>query len=162
MTILVATFTYKGDEELAKYNTTAIQSLRKLFPQHRIIHYLIDDANEPFDEPLKDEGDTYYIQSKFTRQKNLNGARAFIGIARTLDILARKTKADWVVKLDSDTVLMDLDWLNDEYSYIGSSSPREDKFYGWGSCVAYKPQAIHDTRMFARNEKKLDGVLNAC
>lgn len=49
MTILVATFTNKEDEELARYNTTAIQNLRKLYPQHRIIHYLIDDANEPFE-----------------------------------------------------------------------------------------------------------------
>lgn len=143
MTILVATFTYKGDEELARYNTTIIQNLRKLYPQHKIIHYLIDDANEPFEKPLKDNGNTYYIQSKFTRQKNLNGAKAFIGIARTLDILAKKTKADWVIKLDPDCVLMNLDFLDNEYDYIGSSSKDEEKFYAWGKCVAYKPQAIH-------------------
>lgn len=48
MTILIATFTYGGDEEIAKYNVLAVQTLRKLYPQHKIIHYLIDDANKPF------------------------------------------------------------------------------------------------------------------
>lgn len=79
-----------------------------------------------------------------------------------MDILARKTGADWVIKLDSDTVLMTLDFLDEQYEYIGSNSPSETKFYSWGCCVGYKPHVIHEARMFSRIEEKFDEVLNSC
>lgn len=53
MTILVVTFTYRGDEQLARFGAESLQTLRKLYPQHKIFHYLIDDANNPFETPYE-------------------------------------------------------------------------------------------------------------
>ncbi|CAJ0592252.1 unnamed protein product [Cylicocyclus nassatus] len=153
MTILLATFTYGGDEEIAKYNTVAVGTLREAYPEHKIVHYLIDDANNPFKEPFKDEGDTHYIQSNFDRNGNLNGVSSLIGITQELDNLAQTTGADWIIKLDSDSIVMSLDFLNSEYDYIGSNDYNEPKFYARGWCATYKPQVIHE------KSKKTNSIL---
>lgn len=161
MTILVATFTYEGDEEIAKYNTVAVETLREVYPEHKIVHYLIDDANHPFKEPFKDEGDTHYIQSNFVRNGNLIGLSSLIGITQELDNLAQTTGADWIIKLDSDSVIMNLDFLNSEYDYIGSNGCNEPKFYARGWCATYKPQVIHEVGRLLENEENINKIILA-
>lgn len=44
-----------------------MQTLRMLYPQHKILYYIVDDANIPFETPYEDTEDTHYIQSKYDR-----------------------------------------------------------------------------------------------
>lgn len=161
MTILVATFTFRGDEEIAKYNTIAIQTLRELYPQYRIIHYLIDDANDPFKETFEDEGDTHYIKTDFNRNGNLLGISSFKGIAQTMDELAQQHSADWIIKLDSDSVMLTLDYINPEYDYIGSNAFDEPKIYSRGWCATYKAEVIHELNSFLESEENIEKVIAA-
>lgn len=64
-----------------------------------------------------------------------------------MDRLAQETGADWVIKLDTDTVLLTLDFLNPEYDYIGSNASHEHKFYSRGWCATFKPQAVHEVAL---------------
>lgn len=88
-----------------------------------------------------------------------------------LNKLAIYTGADWVVKMDSDSILMDLDWLNDEYSYIGSAPARQEitgngwngsKFYAYGSVVAYKAQILNELWQFITNKDNLNELVEMC
>lgn len=89
MTVLVVTFTYHDDEDLARFGAKSVQTLRNAYPQHKIIHYLIDDKNIPFETPFEDEGDTHYIQTDFPRNGNLTGLKAFRGEVATMDKLVK-------------------------------------------------------------------------
>lgn len=64
-----------------------------------------------------------------------------------MDRLAQVTGADWVIKLDTDTVLLTLDFLNPEYDYIGSNANHEPKFYSRGWCATFKPQVVHEVAL---------------
>lgn len=161
MTILVATFTYGKDEKLARFGMKSVQSLRKLYPQHKIVHYLIDDANNPFATPFEDEGDTHYTKTTFSRNGNLIGTEAFCGEVEAMAMLAEKTEADWVVKADSDVVLMQLDFLNNEYDYIGSRREAEVRTpYVWGTCCAFKGWVVREMwKKIHENEQFLPDFL---
>lgn len=162
MTILVVTFTYRGDEQLARFGAESLQTLRKLYPQHKIIHYLIDDASNPFETPYEETENTRYIQTDFDRHGCIYGTEAFANSVRTTRAAALEVNADWVVKLDSDTVLMSLDFLDEQYDLIGSSRKGEKKFYTWGGCVAYKVQAVRDIAAAVEDKDYLHGLELLC
>lgn len=59
--------------------------------------------------------------------------------------LVEETGADWVVKTNSDTVLMRLDNLNVHYDYIGSKGSEERGFqYVWGACCSFKSWVVRE------------------
>lgn len=85
----------------------------------------------------------------------------FRGVVYTMDELAQKTGADWIIKLDSDSILLTLDFLNSEYDYIGANASFEPKFYARGWCATYTSQTIHELSLFIRDDKNINRIIEA-
>lgn len=78
-----------------------------------------------------------------------------------MDELAQKTGADWIIKLDSDSILLTLDFLDSEYDYIGANASHEPKFYARGWCATYTSQTIHELSLFIRDDKNINRIIEA-
>lgn len=120
MKLAIVTFSYKCDEAYAKFNIKAIDKLRKHYPQHEITYYIIDDANNPFEKPVKSDKNTIYKLSSFKRNSNLRGLSSFEGIINSMHGILQESNADMLVKIDSDTVLLSLDSLSAQYDCVAS------------------------------------------
>lgn len=62
------------------------------------------------------------VRTHFERNGNLNGIAAVHGILHSLSVIAEGLKAEFVMKVDTDTVLTSDAWLTlfeDEFDYIG-------------------------------------------
>lgn len=170
-TVLVVTFTYRGDEEFTKCSAKSLETLRKLYPQYKIIHYIVDDKLNPFEKPMKDNGDTHYFFSNFDRQGNFSGYDSFCEVVQRLAKLGWSVGADWVLKVDPDTVLMSLDFLDENYGYIGSAPTSPEvvgngwngsKFYAWSACSALKMSTVDKLWNFTRKSENVEDLVKAC
>lgn len=97
-------FAYKGNAAQVPVCVRAIQRLR---PQARVVVVAEDDGGE-YASGLT------VIRSTFDRQRNLNGREAILGILGAM--IQNAGEANWVWKVDPDTVL-----LNDAVMNVGES-----------------------------------------
>lgn len=106
--IRIYIFTYAGDHQEA---LECVRCACRALPGSLIT--VVDDKHHPCpDNPCMqfiDAGATGYAQSSFPRNGNLNGRDCVLGVVSTLARNARKN--DIVVKLDSDTCLLDGGWI---------------------------------------------------
>lgn len=118
-----------------------MDDLRKLYPHYKIFHYIIVDGNHPFKGKYEDTEETFFISSTFKRNGNLCGTSAFEGVVHHMDRVAKMSNADWVIKMDSDTVILSLDTLNSGYDFMGTAMCEEQKWCG-GACLIFTGDAI--------------------
>lgn len=105
--IRVYLFTYAGDQEEAK---ACVRSVRKALPEALIT--VVDDDAAPLSEHAQKslvEAGARYRRTSFPRNGNLRGPECVRGIISTL--AGGAADDDIVVKIDSDTVLLNGDWI---------------------------------------------------
>jgi len=96
-----------------------VQCARALARLEGVVHFVIEDAAAPLSredrEALAAVGARVFF-SRFHRGGNLTGAENLTGQLQFLELAgmvagADGTPADWLLKVDSDTVVQRLDWL---------------------------------------------------
>jgi hypothetical protein len=83
-----------------------------------------------------------FIHTHFERRGNLNGIACVIGILETLAAVG--AGADWVLKVDSDAMLLTLQWLLDRLEdLVGFTyAPSRGETGIFGFCYAFQPPAL--------------------
>lgn len=136
-----------------------MDDLRKLYPHYKIFHYIVIDENHPFKGQYEDTDETFFVKSSFKRNGNLCGTTAFEGVTGYMDRIAKMTNADWVIKMDSDTVILSLDTLNSGYDFMGTSMCEEQKWCG-GACLIFTGEAIKKLNELINNKTRYEQFLN--
>lgn len=128
MKILIHIFCFAGDADLLPI---CIRAARRAFPGASV--HLVDDAANPIPaKALRDLGDVHYQQSAWERNGNLNGPECIRGILSDMHANAALYHADYIVKLDPDTIVVRgqryLDLMAKGVGQITQTTP--EKFFG--------------------------------
>lgn len=113
--IAYCVFTYGEDAWMLGQ---CIRALRKLGAKRSNL-FIFDDANEPLPYP---PSNVQYRQTTFKRNGNLNGTESVDGQLLSMLEASKEINAHLVVKVDSDTIINNLDWIeNNDFmnSHIG-------------------------------------------
>lgn len=108
-------FTYGDDAWMVGQ---CVRALRKLGANRSNV-FIFDDAYEPLPYPIPN---TQYRQTTFKRNGNLNGNESVDGQLLSMLEASKESNAHLVIKVDSDTIINNLDWvLNEDFmnSHIG-------------------------------------------
>ncbi len=144
-------FTYGRDAECG---LEAVRSLLLFVPGVRV--YVIDDAGEPWGEGARRalrewewKRDVVYRRSEWSRGGNLRGGECIRGM---LGEMGQCGASDVVVKVDSDTVVLDGGFLGEmRYFHYYAAGYKEGRHRAaYGNCYAMSGQAV---RMVARRLK---------
>lgn len=112
-------FTFEGDSACL---VESVSSVRRVYGQDVPV-CVFDDAKAPVSgDALERVRPTLYERTRFDRGGNLNGGVAIAGMLDCMRRVAEITRADWVSKIDCDTVLIRR-WLIDDlrWAYQGTS-----------------------------------------
>lgn len=99
MTPAYCFFSFKGDHDSLQQS---IRSIRACHPTARIA--VFDDGHHPLPKPPKVD---YYERTWFLRGGNLNGRECIMGELLAFQKAARLFGAQWIAKIDCDTVVVD-------------------------------------------------------
>ena len=122
-------------------------------PYERIL--LADDSANPLPparrKALEDLG-IAIIETSFDRRRNLNGHSCIKGILETMSFAAEKAVADYILKIDPDTMLFSSE-LTDNLSdrsvgSIGGAAGEKPDRYFFGMCYALRRDIIGKTLDF--------------
>lgn len=120
-------FSFAGDRDCL---VQAIRSIRAFDPTGKIA--VFDDGNDPMRNPPQVD---LYERSHWERNYNLNGRECIMGELLSFQKAARMCGAEWVVKMDSDTILTDPDralhiMQNERLDLCGSTWPGSETAWG--------------------------------
>ena len=111
MKLVFCVFSYAADAAFCRLAVASIERLRQFYPEHEIATAIINDGNAPI--PAADLPRVEIVKTThWNRGGSLAGLESVRGQARTYCELFRETGADLLVKLDSDTLIADLEWLS--------------------------------------------------
>lgn len=111
MNIVFCIFSYNVDKNLLSLSVKAIERLKKLYPEHKIKTAIVNDSNDPI--PDEDMPDVEIVKvTDWKRGFNLTHIENIFGQLKTYSELVEETGADLVIKMDSDTIMSRLDWLD--------------------------------------------------
>jgi len=138
MNVALCFFSYAKDEELLKLALEAVPFLRAA--GDKVVPYVLDDASAPLDMPP--HGARYW-RTSFDRGGNLNGLPCIMGMVDEFEAIMRGGAHDWLLKVDCDTFVNNLDWLR-------GLRPRETAFAGTihvnehcsGACYAVSREGV--------------------
>lgn len=123
---LAAWFTYQLDGPCL---IESVGAFRDRFPDAVVA--VADDLASPLtEETLSVIRPDLLTRTDFPRKGNLNGWPAIHGILQTLLSFCREAGADGVVKIDSDTLLVDDRWVDRSAPMCGFLSGRHAYLYG--------------------------------
>lgn len=105
-------FTYADDAHMLGQ---CIRALRKLGASRNNI-YIFDDDKKPLPYPPPN---TQYTRTTFQRRGNLNGVQCVDGMLLCMKYAATASRADVVIKVDSDVIINNLEWVL-ENDYMNS------------------------------------------
>lgn len=132
MKIGIVYFTYGGDAEFLGLSLAGLEMLRKQTGDEVEV-FVFDDAAAPL--AVVPEG-VVYEQTSFAREGNLNGVACVDGMLEAY-AKAFERGADWVIKIDSDVVLNDVDWLRGyELQAVAEVGCRHVNDFCSGACYA--------------------------
>ena len=134
----VFTFTHAGDESLLPICAESVRRASECFPEVETVHYVADDGAAPVS--AYPEG-TVGIRTDWPRGGNNNGAEAVMGELSLYAERIRKDGLDAVLKLDTDTVLLDPRPALCDMDALGSGGAPEPS-YPWGGAALYSAKAI--------------------
>lgn len=135
------TFTYGGDEGIFRERMEVVEQLRKCFRQHEIHEFIADDANNPFQTPVEDNALIHYFRTDYDRKGNLNGIGNMLGQLMVMKRIQEEYDLDYIIKVDSDTCILNLNILSAGIDYGGSSETPEYG-YGWGNAYFLSRKAL--------------------
>lgn len=152
-------FTYGGDEAIARKNLSVLEkSLANHQPKEDLFGvFVLDDANNPWKAPLESSKTLAYIKTDFNRMGNLNGCACAEGMLSVMAAITISNDLDYIVKLDSDTVLL-RPAFGFGKNYCGSSENRMRDHYGYGSCYSISRTALLSAYALTR----LSGLNPSC
>ena len=115
--VIVNIMTYKGDQEILQY---CLRSLIKTFEKNPLEIYIMDDSLHPMDDrnirwAKKLSPCIHYEQTKFERNKNLNGRPCIEGMLAKFIEHANGRKA-LNLKIDPDTIVCHKEVFNEVYN----------------------------------------------
>jgi hypothetical protein len=103
----------------------SVAQFRSIAPGWRVV--IADDAKKPIsDATLALVRPDRYMRTTFHRGSSLNGWEAVFGVLDTF----REVASDGVLKVDSDTLVMNLDWLDRSSPMCGFMGGRFAAIYG--------------------------------
>ena len=143
MKTAIIIYTFRGD---AACLGACLASLDRLRAQgHDLAVLVADDARNPLPYP---PAGVDYIRTDFERRGNLNGRVCVAGMLSLMHAHAVQSGADCLVKLDCDTVINSLDWIDLTQTMSGwQLAP--DKDYCSGMCYAIRAEALEDIHAWA-------------
>lgn len=126
--ILLHFFTYAGDADILP---VSIAAARHAFPGAPV--HVIDDSGAPMQpHQVAALGDIHYSRSDWERKYNLNGPECVRGILQTMNDNAKRYSADYVIKIDPDTLVLrserHLGWIRENVGHFTQTTP--EKFFG--------------------------------
>lgn len=127
MKVVFCIFSYETDLPLLRRSLDSIGRLKALYPEHEILTALVNDLNLPIpdkDIPVVDILKT----TTWKRGFNLTHIENIFGQLRVYSDLVKETNADVVIKMDSDTMMSRLDWLD---IFVGENAPSM-----FGTCIS--------------------------
>ncbi|MEG0428154.1 MAG: hypothetical protein RR553_09700 [Akkermansia sp.] len=90
----------------------SVRSARRTFGEEVNI-CIYDDATNPLDEAILDVvRPYYYAKTTWARGGNLNGIAAVEGVLSCFADVVNRTCADFVIKIDCDTIIQSTTWLD--------------------------------------------------
>ena len=101
--IAACIFTFKDDEPCLH---ECVRALRRLQKKHNIEIFIFDDSEHPIENVP--EG-VHYRKTYFDRKGNLNGEECAQGQMIEFLIAARQCQAEYILKIDCDTIIRSLD-----------------------------------------------------
>ena len=148
-------FTYKEDAYLLGQSLRALRMLpRRLANKSNIFVY--DDAQNAL--PYAPNACQYHL-SFFNRNGNLNGSECVDGMLFSMLEAAKKTNADVVIKIDSDIIINNMDWVKDFNpleSHIGFQI--QNQSHVSGCCYSLPTSALVPMLKSLRNESKSPNI----
>lgn len=154
MTLTFCYFTFSLDGETV---IQAVRSLRRTYPDNPV--HIVQDAAALLSQEHRDILASYnckFCMSDFPRNGNLNGKACTLGILSQL----RATGSDWVVKIDSDTVV-----TKDLFNPLMATNKRAQFLYQdptqhdwcYGLCYALRRDAIEQAYYYLLDAALPDG-----
>lgn len=156
--IAICYFSYHKDEPFLYQSLRALENVIKYTPQHEIKVYIFDDANcvEKIDKTniskLDFNNSLSFIETTFDRKGNLNGYDCINGIIQTYVKIYQNYQYDYIIKLDSDCVINNLDYINTVemlarkqncFEQVGQIGSMFAKLACYGCCQTFRPNAIN-------------------
>lgn len=143
MNVALVYFTYERDAELLGMSLQALPQLRSR-EGDEVSVFVFDDANAPL--AVVPEG-VVYEQTSFDRKGNLNGLECIDGMLALYESVFERTGAEWIVKLDCDTYLNDLDWLRGmDAATVAQAGCRHVNDFCSGACYAVSRAGVAAVR----------------
>lgn len=103
--IAVVIMSFKGDDSCLKQCLRGLEEQKKKGYDLEI--HILDDANTPLNPD--DYKGYHYRKTFFPRNKNLNGVACTLGMLMEMLRIARETRAEYILKVDSDMFIRSLD-----------------------------------------------------
>lgn len=110
MKVLFCFFSYANDLPLLRRALDSVGRLRALYPEHELLAAVVNDSNAPIAEEEMPEVELTRVTS-WKRGLHLTELENIYGQLDTYAELCTATGADVLVKMDSDTMMTRLDWL---------------------------------------------------
>lgn len=149
MKTAIIIYTFRGDAACLGACLTALDRLRG--QGHDLAVLVADDARNPLPYP---PAGVDYIRTDFERRGNLNGRVCVSSMLQLMHAHAVQSGADCLVKLDCDTVVNSLDWI-DLTATMSGWQLAEDKDYCSGMCYAIRTEALEDMHAWAVAHNRL-------
>ena len=147
--IAIFIMSFSGDEGCL---FQCVRALEKLSPRYDFEIFVIDDGHNPLENIPEN---VHYSKSFFNRNGNLNGRECVEGMLFCMLEAARLSGADVVIKIDSDIILNNLNWVKDFnplQSHIGFQI--QNQSHVSGCCYSLPTSALVKMLKVLRSEPK--------
>ncbi|MBQ4593018.1 MAG: hypothetical protein IJA81_00135 [Akkermansia sp.] len=144
-------FTYSEDEQLVQL---CVQRLREA--DRAAVVYLADDARAPM---RRVPNDCHRVTTRFPRGGSLNGMGAVLGVLDSLCWCMQHAGASYIVKLDADTMLCHVEWLQEHPEAEYLACEKLEAFRPAGNCYRITYEAARAALEYLQGRQR-DGMTN--
>lgn len=144
-------FTYSEDEELVQL---CVQRLREA--DRAAVVYLADDARAPM---RRVPNGCHRVATRFPRGGSLNGMGAVLGVLDSLCWCMQHAGASSIVKLDADTMLCRVEWLQEHPEAEYLACEKLEAFRPAGNCYRITCEAARAALEYLQGRQR-DGMTN--
>lgn len=164
MKVLFCFFSYANDLPLLNRAFDSVERLKRVYPEHEILTAVVNDSNSPIaDEDMPKAADIVKL-TDWKRGANLTHIENIFGQLEAYSKLAEETGADVLIKMDSDTMMTRLDWLDvfegDNAAGMYGTCIYQTVNHICGYYYAMTPAAISAMLTLSRDEKIRERILS--
>lgn len=137
-------FACRQDQPLLKYCANSIRNLMKTVGGCLVI---VDDTDNPLDASLGIPQHELMLKSG-SRKNRLDGLDNVINELTIFSKVGALTRCDWVIKVDCDTIINNLNWMLNADATVGGVFHRiySNIFHPCGLCYAIRPSCAEQIR----------------